>query len=377
MCISTSKRKVAVFNWESILRNLILLCSLVLLVSCKKSVSFEKSFTIDCINKYTPVKNQGKNNTCWIYGMLSTIESNHLALGDSVHLSPYFIARNFIIDQTDKYCQSNGRMAFTMRATALTAIRLLNKYGAMPYDSYHRGNKVNFTVLAEQGALLAQHALRKSESNDVCRCEVTEKLDQTLGYPANNVFMLGAQYTPQEFSRSVCAPDEYIGLTSYIHHPFYVPFSIEVPDNGDNSQYYNIPIQQLTDLVRKTVKGGYSVCWEGDVSEDGFSFEKGVAVMTDMPKAKDIQERRQRDFENEETTDDHCMSIIGIAHDKSGTEYFIMKNSWGTNNPYDGLVYMSVDYFKMKTIAVVLSKAYLQSTDHPHLRAQEQYIYFR
>ena len=50
------------------------------------------------------------------------------------------------------------------------------------------------------------------------------------------------------------------------------------------------------------------------------------------------------------------MCLIGIAHDKKGHPYFIAKNSWGTDNPYGGLMYLSFDYVKMKTIAVVMKR---------------------
>ena len=46
------------------------------------------------------------------------------------------------------------------------------------------------------------------------------------------------------------------------------------------------------------------------------------------------------------------MEIVGLAHDDDNRRYFILKNSWGTGNPYKGLMYMSEDYFLLKTIAV-------------------------
>ena len=56
------------------------------------------------------------------------------------------------------------------------------------------------------------------------------------------------------------------------------------------------------------------------------------------------------------TTDDHCMAIVGIARNKSGEKYFVMKNSWGTDNPYGGLMFVSADYLRLKTIAVFLPR---------------------
>ena len=48
------------------------------------------------------------------------------------------------------------------------------------------------------------------------------------------------------------------------------------------------------------------------------------------------------------------MAIIGMAHDANGKRYYIAKNSWGKNNPYGGIMYMSEDYIRMKTIAIVV-----------------------
>jgi bleomycin hydrolase len=50
------------------------------------------------------------------------------------------------------------------------------------------------------------------------------------------------------------------------------------------------------------------------------------------------------------------MAIVGIAHDDKGKEYFIMKNSWGTNRPYGGLDYLSFDDFRKETVAVEMTK---------------------
>lgn len=349
-----------------------------LLVSCGGGkVVMEHVFTVERINKYTPVKDQGRSQLCWIYAMLSTIETDRLSLGDSVHLSPFFPMRNYFLEQAGTYYNRQGRMPFTSRATALTAVRLLQQYGLMPYDAYRRGGNVNFTVLTERVEQLAQKALHTLADFGRYQKIMEEDIDKSLGQVTGRVFMYGAEYTPHEFARSVCAPGEYEGYTSFTHHAFYDGFALEVPDNHDDCEYYNLPLQELVDNVCEAVRRGYAVCWEGDISEPGFSFKQGVAVLPDGSGDEDMQELRQLGFEDLSTTDDHCMSIIGLAHDEHGKPYFILKNSWGTDNPYGGLMYMSQDYFKLKTIAVVMSKASLQSTDHRHRPDREQYIYLR
>ena len=55
------------------------------------------------------------------------------------------------------------------------------------------------------------------------------------------------------------------------------------------------------------------------------------------------------------------MAIVGIANDDAGEKYFIMKNSWGTNRPHGGLVYLSYDDFEERTLAVEMTKEAYQN----------------
>ena len=171
---------------------------------------------------------------------------------------------------------------------------------------------------------------------------------KTIDTPAPRwVFLYGAQYTPVEFAHSVCAPEEYIALTTTAKYPYGKEVVLEVPDNWEHNRFLNIPADSLLAHTARAVRQHHGVCWEGDISERGFSFEAGIADLSLI---------------NGRTTDDHCMSIVGIAHNPEGKRFFILKNSWGTDNPYGGLMYMSFDYFKAKTIAVYLTKeAFLSS----------------
>ena len=177
-------------------------------------------------------------------------------------------------------------------------------------------------------------------------------LDETMGPVPARVFMLGAEYTPQEFARSVCAPGEYVALTSFTHHPFYADFALEVADNSGREPFFNVPIDTLMTRLERAVRAGRGVCWEGDVTEPGFSFGRGVARLPEGEATG--QADRQAAFERFLTTDDHCMAVVGLARDARGELFFIMKNSWGTGNPYGGLVYMAESYLRLKTVAVVM-----------------------
>jgi bleomycin hydrolase len=140
-----------------------------------------------------------------------------------------------------------------------------------------------------------------------------------------------------------------------------------VPDNFSHGEFYNIPIDDLQRAVEAAVVNGYTVAWDADVSEKGFSFKHGVAI---LPKASEMdklwkevveeqdvtQKSRQVGFDNQSTTDDHLMHIVGLSTDQNGAKYFVIKNSWGTGNKYGGLQYVSMPYFRAKTISVLVHK---------------------
>lgn len=328
-------------------------CTILIIVSCTPGMNGSKNnnnqrlFTNDILLGYTPVKDQGRSSLCWAYAMLSTIETEHIGMGDSVNLSVDYIARHLLSEQARCHFLSRGYDRVTLRGTAPLLLRLMNEYGIMPYDSYNAPS-VNYTVLAKRIAILSNSARDMSELGD--RAE--RMFDERIGYLPKNVYMFGAEYTPEEFAHSVCMRGEYIAMTSFTHHRFGESFVLEVPDNYSDELFYNVPIEVLMKRINRSLKSGHPVCWEGDTSEVGFNFSRGIAELTHRRPI--TQKQRQIEFENRQTTDDHCMSIIGMAHDAKGQRYYIAKNSWGKNNPYGGLMYMSEDYVKMKTIAIVI-----------------------
>ena len=177
--------------------------------------------------------------------------------------------------------------------------------------------------------------------------------DAAVNPVPRKVWLYGAEYTPQEFAASVCLPSDYEALTSYTHEPFGSDVVLAVPANREGYRFRNVPVDTLVGRVVGALRSGRSVCWEGDISNDGFSFERGVA---ELPKGSPVvtQAARQQAFERFSVTDDHCMAIVGLARDAAGRRWFICKNSWVTDNPYGGLMYMSEQYFRLNTLAVVM-----------------------
>ena len=304
--------------------------------------------TVTQLLPVTPVKNQGRSDLCWVYAALAAIESTHAAAGDSVNLSPDYLARNMLMRQARLNWLSRGRHDMSMRGTLPMALHLLREDGAMPYDSYSTPSPINWRATSRRAVLAANC----EPTFDRAERAVATCADNAVGSVPPHVFMLGAEYSPVDFAQSVCRHDEWHAVTSFTHHPFGKPFRLEVPDNLMDDMFMNVPIDSLVERMRHSLRRGHPVCWEGDISEPGFSWSRGIADI--RPGTPVTQQHRQQEFESRRTTDDHCMAITGMARDAQGRRYFIAKNSWGTGNRYAGYMYLSEDYVRLKTIAVLL-----------------------
>ena len=319
----------------------------VLLAGCgrrheKAYVPAEK-FTVDLRLPVTPVKDQGTSPLCWVYAMLATIETEHIMQGDSVNLSPDYVARMYLSEQAERRRLLPGRMVrneppVSLRGMSTMLIDLIQTYGLQHYDAYHREPDMDYNVLCRE----------ISRGGDADRL-----LDENIGTLPRQVFWLGAGYTPMEFAHSVCTDDEYTALTSFTHHPYGQWFPLEVPDNRFHDTFLNVPLDTMMHRIVRSLREGHPVCWEGDASEPGFLSGQGFAVLQDEGR-KVTAMCRQKAFEAHQTTDDHCMEIIGLAHDQHGRRFFLCKNSWGTGNRYRGFMFLSEPYVQMKTIAVVV-----------------------
>ena len=311
-----------------------------------------KNFTDEVRLSCTPVKDQGGSSLCWAYAMLATIETEHIMRGDSVNLSPAYVARALMMEQADKCYLSKGKRAVHTRGMMPQLIRLIQTHGLMPYDSYHTDANMNVAARKLQAAIKAEAA--RACGMERMRKDAADVLDNCINPLPLHVYMYSMEYTPIEFAHSVCMPDEYQAITSFTHLPMNRKVVLDVPDNHDGDRFINIPPDKMMRIMEKSVRMGHPVCWEGDVSERGFSFKRGIADTEEWKRGCD-KSLRQREFESFRTTDDHCMAIIGIAHDKDGRKFFVCKNSWGTENPYGGLMYMSFDYARLKTIAIMVN----------------------
>lgn len=354
-------------------------------------------FTDIKVLPHTSVKDQNKSGTCWCFASTSFIEDEILRQGgDSLDLSEMFTVRQCYLDKADRYIRLYGQTNFAAGGSALDVPHVWDKAGAVPEEVYSGLNYGEAKhVHGELDAVLKAYldAVKANPNKKIStawRRGYEAILDAYLGKVPETFTYKGKTYTPQSFAASLPVKmDDYVSVTSFTHHPFYTEFAIEVPDNWLWAKSKNVPMEEMKAIVDNAIEKGYPVVWSADVSEGGFKWKEGFAVMPKERTAADMegtelsrwvhlsdkerqeaqfdfngpveemvitQELRQQMFDNLETTDDHGMEIIGVAKDQKGNRYYKVRNSWDTNQIYDGFFYVSEPYFLAKTICVLVNK---------------------
>lgn len=348
-------------------------------------------FKVETEVKRTPVKNQYRTGTCWCFSTVSFLESELLRIGkEEIDLSEMFVVRCTYPHKALNYIRMHGRANFGQGGQSHDVLDQVRRYGIVPEAVYPGMNieekRHNHGEMSSVLQGILEGVLKRRGTRVTPRwLEAFEAvLDVYLGKVPGTFTYEGKTYTPKSFAREYLQlnPDDYIELTSYTHHPFYKKCMLEVPDNWTyNDNYYNVPIDDLEKIVDHALRNGYSLVWDGDVSEKDFSrgrsktdYGTGYAVVpeigwedktkaerkekiTQPVKEKEVtQAMRQKTFYNFATTDDHLMHIVGIAHDQDGTKFYLTKNSSGTDRPYEGYIYLSRSYFRLKGIAVTIHK---------------------
>jgi bleomycin hydrolase len=362
-----------------------------------KSESPGYKFTIVKENPSTPVKNQFRSSTCWSFSSLAFIESELLRRGKGEYdLSEMFVVKHIYAEKAKKYVRFQGALNFGGGGAFHDAMHVFTEYGMVPEEVF------NGKVIGEENHM---HGELDEVTNAYVDAVIKNKnkkltpvwfegfegiLDAYLGKDPVQFSYNGKDYTPKTFADNLNLDyEEFVEIGSYTHHPFYEEFILEVPDNWMLGQIYNVPLEEMMKIIDNAIENGYTVAWGSDISEKGFSWENGVAIIPDenvtdlsgtekekweklTPKEKEkamytfegpvnekiiTQEMRQEEFDNFLTTDDHGMLITGIAHDQQGNKYYKVKNSWGNSNHiYDGYFFASKAFVELKTIDIMVHK---------------------
>ena len=346
----------------------------------------------------TSMKDQNRSGTCWDYSTLSFFEAEILkATGKKYDLCESFIANKTYMDRAIQVVRYHGDCQFAQGGSAEDVLATLKTHGicpeeAMPFPGSLYGDSLNnfnefFSVLEPYVAAVAKSSAKKI--SNAWKNGFQGILDAYLGKCPEKFTYEGREYTPKSFMQTLGIDlDDYVSITSYTHHPFYTGFAVEVQDNWRFPLSYNLPMEEMMQVIDYALEQGYTIAWGGDVSEDGFT-RKGLAYAVDtkateslagsdmakwlklapakktsildslgckVPEVVPTQEMRQERFDNWELTDDHGMHIYGLAKDQYGKEYYMVKNSWGETGDYKGTWYMTKAFIAANTMDYLVNK---------------------
>ena len=347
----------------------------------------------------TSVKDQNRSGTCWDYSTLSFFEAEILKnTGKTYDLCESFVCNKTYMERAIQVVRFHGDCQFAQGGSAEDVLATMKTHGivpegTMPFPGSLYGDSLNnfnefFSVLEPYVGAIAKSDAKKISGQ--WKVGLQGILDAYLGKCPEKFTYEGKQYTPKSFMASLGIDlNDYVSITSYTHHPFYTAFAVEVQDNWRFPLSYNVPMDEMMQIIDNAIEQGYTVAWGGDVSEDGFT-RKGLAYAVDAKKTtqnlqgsdmakwlkmtatkkRDIidslgvsvpeivptQQMRQERFDNWELTDDHGMHIFGVAKDQNGKEYYMVKNSWGETGDYKGTWYMTKAFIAANTMDFLINK---------------------
>ena len=332
----------------------------------------------------TEIKNQQNTGTCWSFSCASYLESEMIREGKaSLDLSEMYAVYLTYLDKAERYLRLKGQANFSQGSLGHDVVNVLNQYGMMPEEAYS-GKKLGATIhdhdaMEKELNKLLKKLLKQQKKGELAadwREQVKAVLNAHMGEPPAEFMYKGAQYTSRRFADEVVAldPQDYVSFTSFSHRPMYKDFVLEVPDNYSHGTFYNVHIDELKEIAMNAIQQGYSIEWDCDVSDKGFSGKRGIAIVpledwntmsdeakeakwrTPGPEKVVTEEMRQAAFDKFILTDDHLMHIVGLAKDQENTLYYLVKNSWGAKGEMGGYIYVSEAYFKMNTVSILIHK---------------------
>lgn len=325
----------------------------------------------------TPVRDQGETGACWAFATISFLESELKRKGiGTFDLSEMFVVRHEYAEKIKDYYLRQGRGHIGQGAMPHRVLEIIAKYGITLASDYP-GMPLNYkkhdhTELFAYYEALAYAAVELKRYSAEFHSLLQDLLDIYLGDKYRTFVLNNRNTTPKAYASLIGLTDlnDYIEITSFLHHPFYTRFPLEIVSNWNNQPLYNVPLNDLMAIIDTALLNGYSFVWGGSQTE-AFNHNMGIAIeplekdIEDALKLKKIypeeyvsQELRQTNYETYITEDDHMLHVTGLYKDQNGCTFYKCKNSWGTklNEDMGGYLYMSKAYMQMRTMYILIHK---------------------
>ncbi|MCI0493419.1 hypothetical protein L0Z72_00300 [candidate division KSB1 bacterium] len=317
---------------------------------------------------------QGQTNTCWDFATLSLLESELLrTTGQVIRFSPMWVVYYTYLEKTKNYLKHDGNARLAGGGLTEDVFLVARKYGLVRYEDYpgratdaQEYNHRDMDLLIKNSV---EQQRQEGHSPEAIIQNVQKILEDNLGLPPSRIMLDGREVTPQEFVQNILKIDldDYIQITSILSIPFYQFGELKIPDNWQHyDRYFNVPLDVFVNLIPHSVKNGYSLVIDMDLTENGYQMERSIATLTPRWLAPDslTQEVREALFTQNLTTDDHLQHLVGVSN-KAAAEpmhWFYIKDTLLSSHRSStkGFIYMREDYLKMKVLSYLVNKTALK-----------------
>lgn len=317
---------------------------------------------------HNPPINQGLTGTCWSYSTTSFFESEVYRLQKKeVRLSEIYTAYWEYVEKARRFVRERGNSVFGEGSEANAVRRIWKQYGIVPradYTGLMAGQVHNDhgAMYEEMKNYLNSLKVNNNWNEEETVATIKSILNHYIGQPPAEITVDGVKMTPKEYLDKVLKLklDDYVDILSLLEPGYHKKVEYKVPDNWwHDAEYYNVPLDEFMSAIKNAMKKGYTIAIGGDVSEPGYDFSAGAAVVPsfDIPSEYIDDYARQFRFTNGTTEDDHGLHMVGYT-EKDGKTWFMIKDSGaGAQNAKNrGYYFYHEDYVKLKIMDFMVHK---------------------
>ncbi len=317
---------------------------------------------------HNPPIPQASTNTCWSFSTTSYFESEiYRTKGIKVKLSPMWTAYWEFVEKARGFVQHRGEWLFRDGSESNAVSRIWKKYGIVPAQVFtgllpgqkYLNSMDMFKEMNNYLQFVKEHNLWNEEE---VVTTIKSIMAHYIGTPPETFQYEGKTYSPKQFLNDYLKfnVDDYVEIMSLKQQPYYKFVEYKVEDNWwHNKDYFNVPLDDFMNVIKKGIRNGYTICIGGDVSEPGRNSDLDVFVVPtfDIPSEYIDENARQFRFSNHTTTDDHGIHMVGYL-EKDGKDWYLIKDSGSgsRNGKLKGYYIFSEDYVKLKMLGYTVPK---------------------